>query len=268
MNNELSIRDMQMLELQIMKEIHAICQENDLTYYLGYGSCLGAVRHSGFIPWDDDMDIIMPYPDYIKFIEITKNRKNRYQLYSTESDPECIYPFAKFIDTNTELEEFQMDSKKIGIYIDIFPICGIPENEGRIDRKLKKLKYLDYLVSVARKRKPVGKNIITSFAQIIMWPVAKIIGTRRINRLMIEEARKEKYESSRFVAVLPPAYGKKEVMKKEVFAKKKLISFETEEFFIMESYDEYLRGIYNDYMKLPPEDKRSPKHPFTVKFIK
>ena len=122
---ELAVRDIQEIELKMMKFFHDLCEEYQLHYSLGFGSCLGAIRHNGFIPWDDDIDVIMPFSDYKRLIEISKEFKERYYLYCAENDNECSITFAKLIDNYTELIETETDSKSIGVYLDIFRIGDV-----------------------------------------------------------------------------------------------------------------------------------------------
>lgn len=129
MDNIITLKEMQNLELSLMKKLHSICESNNLNYFLGYGSCIGAIRHNGFIPWDDDIDIIMPLEDYENLINILKHSNDRYQIRCLENDDKYIYPFAKFVDTYTELDEFEMEAEPIGVYVDIFPIYYLPTSE-------------------------------------------------------------------------------------------------------------------------------------------
>ena len=111
------------IQLNILREIHKICEENNLRYYLAYGTLLGAVRHKGFIPWDDDIDIVMPRPDYIRFFEIAKS--DTCDFYSIEKNDEYIYSFGKASRKNTVIIPDGMRCKiELGISVDIFPLDG------------------------------------------------------------------------------------------------------------------------------------------------
>lgn len=107
-----NIKEIQKLELDILKEFHEFCIKHDLVYSLMGGTMLGAVRHEGFIPWDDDIDVSMPRPDYDKFIDLTRNNlSNIYEVYSVETRKDYIHPFAKIVDNRTVLFEKNVRDK-------------------------------------------------------------------------------------------------------------------------------------------------------------
>lgn len=126
--------ELRKVEVEILKEIHKICTENDLQYYLCGGTLLGAVRHKGFIPWDDDIDIVMPRDDYNKFITLCLNGKldKQYILQNTDTEPEYHLPFTKIRKKHTFFDEEGVRKLKIhkGIFVDIFPLDYSKKNEG------------------------------------------------------------------------------------------------------------------------------------------
>ena len=130
---ENNLKNLQLKLLEIAKYIDKLCQENDIEYYVIYGSALGAVRHKGFIPWDDDFDIGMTYPNYLKFLKVYEEKvdKKKYFLQTLESEPNYYLSFAKFRDiTTTLIEEANKDIPiTYGVYVDIFPIVGVPNNK-------------------------------------------------------------------------------------------------------------------------------------------
>lgn len=133
----MTLEEMKAVELEIMDEIDAICRQHGLTYFLGYGSVLGAVRHGGFIPWDDDMDVIMPRDDYEQLIahfDKWRTSKN-YALTFCRNDT-SVYQFVKIIDTRTSVKErYVSASYKTGVWVDIFPLDGIPKDTKRVFRR-------------------------------------------------------------------------------------------------------------------------------------
>lgn len=130
---ENSKRNLQLKLLEMAKYIDKLCRENDIEYYLAYGSCLGAVRHKGFIPWDDDFDIAMTLENYNKFCEVCKTQLDTetYFLQNLETEPNYYLSFAKLRNIKTVLIEERNKDANItyGVYIDIFPLVGIPQNK-------------------------------------------------------------------------------------------------------------------------------------------
>ena len=126
-------RNLQLKILEMVKYLDSFCKENKIEYFIAYGSCLGAVRHKGFIPWDDDFDIGMTLENYNKFIELCKTKldTNKYFLQTLETEPNYYLSFAKLRDINTTLIEEKNKDIAItkGVYIDIFPIVGIPKGK-------------------------------------------------------------------------------------------------------------------------------------------
>ena len=264
--NELSVKDMQRLELDMMKDLHEFCEQNSLCYALGFGSCLGAVRHNGFIPWDDDIDIIMPYPDYLKLIELKRQSEGRFQVYSIETDQECSITFAKYVDTYTELNEEETVSKPIGVYIDIFPIYGIPSDDKKLNNYINKLKINDYFLSCSRKRTYTGKTICRTVVQNIIGPYAKFRGCSHYIKKALSLVRAYRYEDHDNVAYMPSVMWKKGFFPKYMLSKRKLHIFEDTEFYSPSDADKYLTLMYGDFMKLPPAEERITHHKYSVKF--
>lgn len=264
---ELSVKDMQGLELDMMKDLHEFCEQNNLCYALGFGSCLGAVRHNGFIPWDDDIDIIMPYPDYMKLIELKRYSKGRYQIHCIETDPDCSITFAKYVDTYTELNEEETISKPIGVYIDIFPVYGVPSNDKKLNSYIRELKIIDYLLSCSRKKTYTGKTIWRTIAQNIIGPYSKLKGCSHFINKTLHIVRKYPYSNSDYVAYMPATKWKKEIFPKYMLQKRILHLFEDTEFYVPYDSEKYLSLMYGDFTKLPPENERISHHKYSVKFL-
>ena len=128
MGEEITIREMQQIESDILRSFSMYCEENGLRYYAAYGTLLGAIRHKGFIPWDDDVDVMMPRKDYEQLIGGNNNIEGRYSIISRKNKADFPYAFAKCIDNYTEMEEMTYRFGKIGVYIDIFPLDGMSNN--------------------------------------------------------------------------------------------------------------------------------------------
>lgn len=146
-NLQLSLREIQQVELGILLEFDALCKKHGLRYWIGWGTLLGALRHKGFIPWDNDVDAIMPLDDYFKLIELAAQDPRglisaHHRVSHHDNDPEAQFPFIKIYDMRTHVRQhelkphIQLDE---GVWLDIFPIAGRPENESEYKRYAKKL---------------------------------------------------------------------------------------------------------------------------------
>jgi len=125
LHNIEDIEEIQKVDLEILRFFDNVCRENNLTYFLSGGTLLGAIRHKGFIPWDDDVDLVMPRKDFEKLIEILDKSDSNYKLFIPGCSEDYFYTFGKLVDTRTVLDEFDYcPIKGMGLYIDIFIMTG------------------------------------------------------------------------------------------------------------------------------------------------
>ena len=241
------LRQVQLRLVDILVEIDKICRRHDLKYWIDFGTLLGAVRHGGFIPWDDDVDISMPAEDYKRFKEIApKELPSRFFLQTKETDPSYRLLIDKVRDKNsffvTRHEDFTLDYNK-GLYIDIFEVVPYPDVNPRIQKKvLSWYKKICHFFSV--KQRVTLKNHLAA----LTFPVMKFCLGAFWMMLNLKPKRKLGYEK-RF-----SPYGNS--YSKDMVYPLKDIVFEGKTFLGPADPDRYLSSIYGDYMKLPPEDKR------------
>lgn len=261
---KLDINQIKKIELDILIAFADFCEENKLKYYLAYGTLLGAVRHKGFIPWDDDIDVLMPRPDYNRFIELTgynpikQNLETR--LYRNCKNPN-IYPFAKIIDTNTLVYEKGKSRKNIsGIWIDIFPLDGCPDSSEETRVQFEKyLKIRNWQDLATTNPFYIDQNIIKKMLKFIFFaPAAKLYGCKRICKKIDELAQSYSYDKSQLVADFTWGDSLNAILKKEDLEPALHLEFEGKLFNAPKSYDQYLTNLYGDYMILPPENERIP----------
>ncbi len=238
--------------LQILLAVDKACQQHQFRYYIWAGTMIGAVRHKGFIPWDDDLDIAMPRPDYDKLIAHCREwLPQPYELVSAETDAVYPLPFAKIQDGSTTLIE-RMHLKYLGgIYIDVFPIDGVPEN--KLLQKLHFARYEYYKrVLYLMIRDPYkhghGPDSWIPLLSRRLYTLAGVQG--RIRRLL----RKYDYEQSKYVADYDD--GSHGVMPKTVLGMPTPYEFEGEQVMGVEQYDTYLSRKYGDYMTIPPHNEQ------------
>jgi lipopolysaccharide cholinephosphotransferase len=242
------------IQLNLLQKTADFCKENNIRYYLCGGTLLGAIRHKGYIPWDDDIDISMPRPDYDRFISMFNKPENDYQVIDMSNNKKYGFPFAKVHDTRTFVDELQYAKDHFGVYIDIFPIDGVGEDDQvyRILRwrKLLHTKKANYY------QRTLFKKIINTFGKILLLPFS----THDILKKMDKEARKYPYGSTSRAGIIINPYGTREIVDISVFDHAIPKEFEGKEFMVPVGYDTWLRSIYSDYMQLPPEDKRHSPH--------
>lgn len=261
---ELSKDELRNLQLNILKYIHEVCTENNITYYIFFGTLIGAVRHKGFIPWDDDIDICMKREDYNKFAKIVK-KQNKYDILSYETDPKYYFAFARVSDKNTQLILKNIrEVNNFGVFIDVFQIDNAPfENEieewySEYNSLTKRIRYT--IPSKLKKTDLKGK-----LSRIKNYPARIYYGVRNFNKYM--QKRNElitKYNSieTNQCIIAGTPYGTKAIFDKEDFNGVTELEFEGMKVYAPIGYDKLLKQLYGNYMELPPESKRKSTHHF------
>lgn len=264
MKEKLDIEEIRSIEIDILKKVAEFCDDNSISYFLCAGTMLGAVRHKGFIPWDDDIDIMMPRPDYDKFIklfDINGLRALNYVAY-----PKYKYPFIKVEDLNTILIEKEHDNKyNFGVNIDVFPIDGFPNNDEEVRKHIDTLNFYRMLLSFKLSSKINNNNIIK---KIVVYMVKCIYSTKYINRKITEVALRYPFGKTKLSGLAVWGYKLNEVCPTNIYNKKIDVEFEGHIFKSVADYDTYLTTIYGDYMELPPEEERVSNHNFVAYRIK
>lgn len=250
-------KDLHVHLLKLMKSFHDVCISNNLTYYLVGGSQLGAVRHQGFIPWDDDMDVAMPRFDYDKLLSLSKNAWPENLLLNTPYKTEYwIAPFSKLVDKNTTLiEEGVAGFNKGGVSIDIFPLDGAGYNKFSA-----RLKFLNFQIKRRLVLYKVKANKPKSLVEKILQKYLKSRPAIYFFEKMDKSMKKTKYSQSNIIGNYAGAWGFKEFMSKDIIGRPTLYTFEDYQFYGVENYDAYLSSLYGDYMVLPTKDKQVSHH--------
>ncbi len=249
----------------MFKWFHTFCEENGLTYYMLGGTMLGAVRHGGFIPWDDDIDIGMPREDYNKLALLLKEdmTQTKYVLETPDSsEKDFYYPFSKIYDTDTTLIENTKTKIKRGIYLDIFPLDGIGNSAEEGKKNFEKIQRMNQLlllkVAGFRKGRSAFKNLGVALFRIV--PVSPKYILRKLVSLCGERSF---YECS-YVGNLVGAWGTRELMPREVMGHPTLYTFEDMQAYGAENADAYLTSLYGNWRQLPPVEKRVTHHDFVM----
>lgn len=270
MENNVPLETIQKIEFGILKYIRDVCDANGLRYYLAYGTLIGAVRHQGFIPWDDDMDIHMPRPDYMKFVEIVKRDPHPYyRLVSLETSDKYAYLWAKVIDKRTRLVQDSpwIQKEDLGFFVDIFVLDGagktLKEAEATYEKAFDIFK--QYRRSVKKMFNKRESRSLT-FARWIYHIPQRLLGNRywmeRHEKFCLQKA----YDDCEYVGALGAGTKKpsRNVWKKDCFGGGTNVVFCGELFRAPENWDEVLRSEYGDYMMLPPVEQRQSNHNFLL----
>lgn len=256
-----TLRDLQMTQFGMLKDIAAVCEENNIRYNLSSGTLLGAVRHKGFIPWDDDVDIEMPVDDYYRFLGIAqKCLGDSYFVQTSETDPNYNFAYARIRKNNTTMLNPYHKKYRIhhGVWVDIFP--QVPVNPGR-SLKLKKtlLKISNFILikdkvdshkeEFQKTLGPFGMAAVNAFSAL---PVR----TRQtVHRKLLQSIFGSDPDRCSSVGIV---WGNiTTVLPKEIFeGESQTLLFEGKYFRGPHDYKKYLEIMYGDYMTLPPEEKR------------
>lgn len=250
MKIEKYIKDLQNKEFEMLLDIDKVCKKHNIEYYLYYGSVLGAVRHDGFIPWDDDIDIALKYDDYLKLLKYLEEdldpKKYYVQTYNKEKNYYLL--FAKLRNIQTTLVEVANKDKDIikGVYIDIFPIVGVPNNF--IKRKFLEI---NRAFAISAAYEPIINN---KFLRGIFLCFKKIFGRDKLIEYCYKQCIKYSCDSCEELCSIFCIYtfNKNSILKKDL-EKPLLHKYNNAMLPIPHNYDAYLKNVYGDYMKFPSE---------------
>lgn len=244
-----TIEELQAILMNIALEFHRICQKHNITYYMLGGTMLGAVRHEGFIPWDDDMDFGVSREYYEKLKDIlNKELSHEYGILTVENTDALLIDIIKIQDKRTIIKEQYKENVKedFGINIDIFPLDRTAIRKGCLKQKM-----LSFLLSIQSyrflsiKSRPFTKKIIALSIKVVLFGLNKLSIINFVNK-------QYRINKGQYIA----NYCDAEILPSEVMGIPKLYKFESTQFYGVENAHEYLNSLYGDYMQLPPEGKR------------
>ena len=232
--------------VDVLRKFIEICKQHNLTYYCCGGTAIGAIRHGGMIPWDDDIDVFMPRPDYDRFVDIIQNTDlGNYEYVSPFTHDNYPLYFIKLCNRKTTLMEEHDTPCVYGLYIDVFPIDGAPDDYDEAKEYIKLLcNHKEWGRFV---RKTIGFFFRKKYRNHLLCQLDSI-------------CRSFPFDYSNLVAVYCGSYGPKEVFPRKWLENTVKFSFEGLTVNLPSGYDSYLRQYYGDYMQLPPEEKRISHH--------
>lgn len=254
---KIDLEERKKIQLEILCNVHNFCVENNITYFLSSGTLIGAIRHKGYIPWDDDIDIAMPRPDYDRFFKIYS--APHYRAKNLDIDKDWINILGKVYDTRTVLKERFINYKEIGVNIDVLPLDGLPNNCMQRYFHLKKISCFTYLIG---KKQFDPRYSCSRVKKIYNYLFRFILAFVSVEYLLVKKNRliqKYAWDSSEMVSSL--ASGTERIpCKKIFFSSVERTLFEGSFFYIPIGYDSWLRLIFGNYMELPAVEERIPHH--------
>lgn len=256
MTKDLILQQLHSVLFEILYEFDRICRKHSIQYFLDSGTALGAVRHGGFIPWDDDIDVGMLRSEYEKFLSVVQTElSDKFVLLSSDSDSSYFKYHVKLVRKNTLFPEGGTDnSQHHGIYIDIFPFDKVPEDEIKRKKVVRKVLILRSCIRLKRTNNNKGKLILK-----ILYIFLKLVPLRLLEKYQNKVFIKYNDTTSKFVT----CYFYKMLVGRDLYFPISVMNpsveilFEGHSFMIMNGYIDYLKIMYNNYLQLPPKDKRT-----------
>ncbi|MCI6062863.1 MAG: LicD family protein [Ligilactobacillus salivarius] len=266
---KLDTKTVQNLSLDILIYITDVCEKLNLRYYLMYGSLIGAVRHKGFIPWDDDVDIMMPREDYNQLLCFLKeNIDKRYELFEPNTVSRYPYMIARISDKNYKIVMNNEEKYGMGIFIDIYPFDGVGNSLKEAKKIVRKGNVLSSMCYQATRKRYAVETTTSFIRQCVKFPVfimSKIIGKEYFQNKLKKLENIKNYEESKYIScVVWASGGEKDIFKRSWFDSYIYMDFQKYRFRVPKDYDEVLKHTYGNYMKLPDEKDRIGHHYYEV----
>jgi lipopolysaccharide cholinephosphotransferase len=251
-------RNLQLKILDIMRILHEVCVRHNIEYYMISGTLLGAVRHKGFIPWDDDMDIGIPRKDYEKLISLPLTEwPENIEIKTPYNSNDLVFPYSKIMDKTTTIVEDRLDGIVEGVYIDIFPLDGagnsFPYARYRYFIFDYKIRLLYNNQDYGKKKHPIKR---------IFQLYAKSKNTKKLYQSLEKSMRKVEFSKSKIIGNYSSAWRFKEFFERKNFEGQIFYKFEGLDLYGPKNAHDYLTKVYGDYLILPPKAKRKSHHKF------
>jgi lipopolysaccharide cholinephosphotransferase len=266
---ELSLRELQQESLKILLDVHTFCVKYGMKYSIAYGTLIGAVRHKGFVPWDDDIDVMMPRPDYDRFCKTFESSK--YKLIYNGNTKDAILGFARVVECDST--KFKMKKpwtrQESGVWIDVFPIDGVESDLTVYSRRYEDLHSFCKLVYKLRwsNLQITGSLPLVSIFKALFYKLISVGGVLpihvmgKMNRLI----QKVNFEDAEFLGQCAFTDDGPIQFRREDFESYIDVEFEGHKVKAIAGYKHHLTQLYGDYMKLPPKEEQVPKQSY-IKF--
>lgn len=265
MEKELTLREIQQGELVVLKKIKEICEQSNTNYFLIFGTLLGAIRHKGIIPWDDDIDVGMMRDDYEKFISYCTKHKEEllpFKLYHYSTKKDYIYPIARFVDTRYKIDYKDTVDYDLGLFVDVYPFDGCGNTIEERNKIFKKVRggVLAFISLGVRTNVLYNHGLLNYIVKCSMWLAAKVIGQNRMIKIIEKRAKTICPTDSKYVNCVIWDTTHAKMFPRKCFKELIEVPFGDYHFKIPKDFDEVLKLEYDTYMNLPPEEDRVGHH--------
>ncbi|CAM3563473.1 phosphorylcholine transferase LicD [Erysipelothrix urinaevulpis] len=252
------------VHLELADELHRICLENNIEYFLIAGTLLGAVRHKGFIPWDDDFDIGLKRTEYNRLLEVLKfDLNSKYYTMTMSNNERFSLPFLKLMKKDTLLGEANLpdDIDDYGIFIDVFPFDVVPENEKDYKKHKRKTEFYKKMLLIKNNYKLNLHSMSRKIIYYILKTFSLFLSNANLKKKLEIQCTLYESPTSNKRTNLGGAYGyDHETISTNYFNELELYDFEGRKYYSFKDYDGYLTQFYGDYMQLPPKEERGDRH--------
>ena len=258
---KLSIEEAKKLELDILDFIDSFCKEHGINYCINYGTLIGAIRHKGFIPWDDDIDLSMTRENYEKFIQLFSEKQSRYKLLSLETDDQYFNNFIKIVDPTTKIIDTRnTKTYDSGVFIDIFPMDTF--NDTKVVDICYKLESFKLLSFSKHKNIVYGDSRLKDLIRTLFWLLLRPVSPRFFANQIEKQIQKYRVENGKYIAFIPSKAKEKEIFPRDMFDELIETPFEHLVLPAPKHFDTVLKQFYDDYMTVPPKEKQIYIHEF------
>ena len=268
---KIKLKETQQIALEILKRVSEICDAQNIRYYLVFGTLIGAVRHGGFIPWDDDLDIMMPRPDHDRFVEYFVEHQKDYpnlKIFTPELNPEYPYMITRVSDDRYRIVMENEKPYGMGVFIDIYPYDGMGDTWEEAVKYQKRGDWLSsccFQASRLHYEQGITKTLLKKIIKFPVFGICKLIGKDYFQDKLKKIAREKPYDTTKYVGnAVWGSGGSVCIYDRQLFEETIMLDFEGLKFRAPIGYDTFLKHIYGNYMELPPENKRKPHHGYYV----
>ena len=258
---KLSIEEAKKLVLDILDFIDSFCKEHGINYCINYGTLIGAIRHKGFIPWDDDIDLSMTRENYEKFIQLFSEKQSRYKLLSLETDDQYFNNFIKIVDPTTKIIDTRnTKTYDSGVFIDIFPMDTF--NDTKVVDICYKLESFKLLSFSKHKNIVYGDSKLKDLIRTLFWLLLRPVSPRFFANQIEKQIQRYRVKNGKYIAFIPSKAKEKEIFPRDMFDELIETPFEHLVLPAPKHFDTVLKQFYDDYMTVPPKEKQIYIHEF------